>query len=141
VRRSAGVPVCAAALAVAAGGCGTPSADLFVVTRSGSVPGARLTLRVDDGGEVRCDGGPKRPMTSSDLIAARDVARKLKDLPRKRLRVAAGRRTVLRYRVLFEDGEIAFADSSRTAGDLRTVTQRLAALTRRLAQGPCGRVR
>ncbi len=36
-------------------GCGNPSGDDFLVHRTGSIPGAKLTLRVIDDGHVSCD--------------------------------------------------------------------------------------
>ena len=59
------------------GGCGGPTADLFVVERDGSIPGARLTLLVSDDGTVRCNRGDRREITSEQLIDAREIAREL----------------------------------------------------------------
>ena len=92
---------CAAALLA---GCGTPSSDLFIVKRSGSIPGARLTLRFDDGGQVRCNGGGLRTTSSQDLIDARDINRKLKDAAKTHLRLAPGKNAVLTYTLMFEKG-------------------------------------
>ena len=66
MRRLALVVVLAAVLA----GCGGPSADLFVVQRTGSVPGADLEMLVSDSG-VRCNGGPEREISSDQLLDAR----------------------------------------------------------------------
>ena len=63
------------ALAPAAG---RQSADLFVVERSGSVPGARLTLRCPTTAPVRCNGGERRP------IDRQDADRRARDRPRAR---------------------------------------------------------
>ncbi len=63
-----------AALAAAGGaalaGCGTPSPDLFVVERDGTVPGAKLHLLVSDT-SVRCNHGESLPLTSEQTIEAR----------------------------------------------------------------------
>ena len=48
-----------AALVLAApgvAGCGTPSPDLFEVRRSGQDPNANVTVVVNDGGHVTCNG-------------------------------------------------------------------------------------
>src|SRR4051812_7697448 len=58
-------------LALAACNGPTP-ADLFVVQRTGSIPGARLTLRVVDDGAVYCNRDTRRhPISSDQLIEAR----------------------------------------------------------------------
>ncbi len=50
--RRGGRLVAGALAAALLAGCGAPSPDLFVVERSGGIPGARLTMVVDDGGIV-----------------------------------------------------------------------------------------
>ena len=70
--------VLVALAAVLLAGCGTPSADLFVVNRSGSIPGAKLTLHVSDGGYVTCNGGAQKDISSAQLIAARAMLHELK---------------------------------------------------------------
>lgn len=132
-----------AALLVAAllAGCGGPSPDLFVVERTGSVPGARLTLVVDDGGFVRCNGGERLPISSEQLITAREVERALsgeEEQPgpaARNLRLAPRPGSVLRYDVRTEAGSVTFADTSTgQPPDLF----RLARLTRTLAKEVCG---
>jgi len=61
---------------VTATGCGTPSPDLFVVQREGTVAGAKLTLLVSDQ-TARCNDGPVEYLTSAQIIEARDIKRDL----------------------------------------------------------------
>ena len=93
-------------------GCGNRQApDLFLLTRTGSIPGARLTLRVTDDGLVRCNGGERRRMPDELLLDAREIARELNDIAPRTL--APGPRSILRYRLRLEEGRVAFSDSSR----------------------------
>ncbi len=131
------------AVALLLAGCagGTPSADLFVVKRAGSIPGARLTLLVSDGGFVRCNGGPQKEITSKQLIRARAMLHDLEgdqdeDGPiDKDLRLAPRPGSTLRYAVRAEDGTVAFADNSARQPQ---VFYELAQLTREIAKGVCG---
>lgn len=131
----------AAVLALAAGGCAAPSADLFVVTRSGSIPGARLTMLVGDGGTVRCNGGPEHAITSKQLIDARRIAFELNGddnhpgLAPDHPRLPPGPTTIMRYVVRSEKGTVAFSDTS--PGQPKTFYA-VARLTRELAKGACG---
>ena len=128
-----------AALALTAlAACGTPSADLFVVDRSGDLPGARLSLRVGDGGTVRCDGGEEREITSEQLLAARAIAEDIQPLLDRRLALAPGASSLLRYRVTGESGTLRFADTSPRQPP---VLGRLQKFTRDVARGACGRPR
>jgi len=139
VRTARSLRLVPAAIALATlAACGTPSADLFVVTRTGAIPGARLTLLVVDDGTVRCNGGPSRRMGDARLLAARDLAREL-DAPAARdLALAPGPAAVLRYRVRLQRGTAAFSDTSRP---LRPGMARLAAFTRDVAKRVCGLAR
>ena len=130
----------AAALAAAAllGGCGTPSADLFVVHRSGSIPGARLALLVSDGGFVNCNGGPDREMSDPLLLAARELQRDLEKYAKRRLTLPAGPGSVLTYSVRLEDGTVRFSDTSKGQP---VVFRKAALFVRRVAKGPCGLAR
>src|SRR6185437_7207846 len=72
---AAAAPVMAVAVVLAVGlaGCfDVQSADLFLLTRTGQ--GGKLTLLVNDGGTVRCDGAKAKPISNTSLIAARDLA-------------------------------------------------------------------
>jgi hypothetical protein len=133
-------PARAAALAVlavtatAACASGAPAHDLFLVQRSGSIPGARLALRVTDDGRASCNRGPLVEITSAQLIAAREVERDLEPLAKRRFALPPGRDSVLRYRVVLEDGAVRFADDSRGQPP---ALFRLAKLTRDVARGSC----
>ncbi|HEX2085503.1 MAG TPA: hypothetical protein VHF89_07465 [Solirubrobacteraceae bacterium] len=122
-----------AALVLAA--CGTPSADLFVVDRTGSLPDATLTLRVGDGGTVRCDGGEEVEIPSEDLLDARRLAEDLKPLLDRGPRLPPRAGSLLQYRVTGEEGEATFADNSR---GLPEPFARLIRFTRKLATERCG---
>jgi hypothetical protein len=137
VRRRPRAAAVAVAVAAGLGACGTPSADLFVVERSGSLPDADLELVVGDGGSVECDG-VERPISSDQLLRARELARDLEPVLARRVRLSGGRGSLLRYRVLGEQGEARFADVS--AARDRTLG-RVVAFTRDVARRACGRAR
>jgi hypothetical protein len=127
--------VAAALIALAAAGCGGEAHDLFLVQRGGAVPGAKLALRLTDDGRASCNRGPLVDISSAQLIAARELQRDLEPLARRRLALPPGRDSVLRYRVVLEDGSVRFADNSRGQPP---ALFRVAALTRDVARGPCG---
>lgn len=125
------------ALTLALAACGAPGADLMVVSRSGSIPGARLQMRVVDDGEVVCNGAT-HPLSSAQLIAARADARDLAAPARRGVRLAPGRNSILRFTIRTQDGVVAFSDTS--AGQPQ-VFYRVAQLVREIARGPCGLAR
>jgi hypothetical protein len=131
-RAAGGVALALAAIALA--GCGTAGHDLFVVQRAGSIPGARLALRVTDDGRASCNRGALVDITSAQLIDARELSRELEPLARRRLALAPGPGSVLRYEVVLEDGRVRFADTSR--GQPAPLF-RVAKLTRDIARGAC----
>ena len=128
-------PAAAALLAaLALAGCGGEARDLFLVTRGGDVPGARLTLRVTDDGRASCNRRPLVEITSAQLIAAREVTRDLEDPAKAHLRLAPGPQPVFSYRVRAEEGTVAWSDDSPRQPP---VLFKLAKLTRDVAKGPC----
>jgi len=134
-----GVRPHAAALAIvlaslAATGCGSEARDLFLVTRSGDVPGARLTLRITDDGRASCNRRPLVEITSAQLVTAREVERDLEDPAKAQLRLAPGPQPVFSYRVRTEEGGVAWSDDSARQP---AVLFKLAKLTRDVAKGPC----
>jgi hypothetical protein len=120
--------------AVLLGGCGTPGADLLVARRTGSIPGAALTMRVIDDGQVVCNGA-QHPISSDLLIDARELVRELAEPAKVGTDLPPGRGTILRYRIRTEDGTVAFSDTSRGQPP---AFYRAALLVRQIAKGPCG---
>ena len=127
-----------AAVVAPLAGCGTPSADLFVVDRKGSLPDAKLTLRVGDGGTVRCDGGPEKAIASEDLLDARQLAKDLRPLLDRRVQLDPKKGSLLQYRVTGGEGEVGFADNSDRQPK---VFAELIRFTRKMAMQACGRDR
>ena len=131
--RAAGAALAAlAVLAISA--CGSEARDLFLVTRTGDVPGGRLTLRITDDGRASCNGRPLVDITSAQLITARETERDLGKPAKAQLRLAPGRQSVLSYRVRTEDGGVAWSDDS---AHQPPVLFKLAQLARDVAKGPC----
>jgi hypothetical protein len=133
VRRAAGA-VLAALTALAMSACGSEARDLFLVTRSGDVPGARLTLRITDDGRASCNGKPLVDITSAQLISARESERDLAKPAKAQLRLTPGPQSVFSYRVRTQDGGVAWSDDS---AHQPPVLFKLAQLTRDVAKGPC----
>ena len=128
-RRGIGALAAAVVLGASPAACGTPSPDLFVVQRSGDVPGARLRLLVSDG-SVRCNGGAERALSSAQLIEARQIARRLEELGA----VPESPRRIFAFAVRFETGTVRFADTVTRP----PVLPRIARFTRTAAQDLCG---
>ncbi len=106
----------AAALALLAAallsGCGVKAGDLFLVERSGSTPAARLTLLVNEEGDVNCNGGPTLKLSDAQLVQARGIQEELADDAGKDLALPARPGSVLSYRLHDEAGTLSFADNS-----------------------------
>ena len=126
------------ALLVLFAGCGATSPDLFVLTRAGSLPGARLTLLVNDGGTVRCNGGAPRALSDPQLLAARRAQEDVADDAKKGLTLPARAGSLLRFRIRTQDGTVTFSDVDAAA---RPELGRLIAFTRSVAQDVCGLAR
>ncbi len=132
----------AIAAAIALGGlamasCGTPSPDLFVVDRGGTVPGAKLRLLVSDQ-TARCNDAPVKELTSDQILEARDIRRDLlllqtdgKAIPR----FPAAQ--IFTFAVQTERGTLRFPDTQQRP----TVLPRLARFVRRVAIDTCGLTR
>jgi hypothetical protein len=129
--RAAAAPLIALA---ALAGCGTPSADLFAVQRSGSVAGAKLDMVVSDGGTVRCNGKTSVDITDNELLDARELQRDLKDAAERHLELTPRPGSVFRYEVRTPDGTVRFADNSPGA---RGALARLTLFVRQVAMQRC----
>ena len=111
MRRAAAAVACA--LALAAGGCGGIRApDLFIVQRSGSAPGATLTLLVNEEGGVHCNGGPETKLADPAVIQARTIQENLKGPSSEHLSLAPGGESIFSYFVRDENGSVRFHDDS-----------------------------
>jgi hypothetical protein len=97
-------------LALAACGFDVKAPDDFLMTRTGQ--GAQVTLLVNDGGTIRCDGGRARTITSAMLINARDLVQNLTDDAKAGLRIPQARDSVYRYTISMQAGTFAFPDTA-----------------------------
>ncbi len=132
MRRAAAAGAVAAALAL--GACGTPSPDLFVVNRDGTVPGARLSLLVSDT-SARCNGADPEPLTSAQTLEARDLADELLKVQRGEVAVPpAPPAQIFRFAVRTEEGTLRFGDGAQRP----EVLPRLVRFARRVAIDVCG---
>ena len=125
--------VAAAAALIAGCGFDVQSPDLFVLTRVGQ--GRTLTLLVNDGGTIRCDGGRARRLADPLLLRARDLAASLDGDAKRNLRIAAPPNSAFRYSVMLQDGTIAFPDTA-AAGHSELAQVELFAV--QAAQQACG---
>jgi hypothetical protein len=130
-----GLILALAALLVA--GCGTASPDLFEVRRSGEDRAANLTMVVNDGGRVTCNGR-EHELDADRLLRARELSRELAEPAELGIELPPGPRANLSYRVRMEAGTVAFSDTSRGNPP---AFNRLAAFTKDVAERVCGIVR
>lgn len=120
-------------------GCGgVLSPDLFIVYRTGAVPGAKLTMLVSEEGAVQCNPNPAHPiiyhLSDPQIIEARTIQEDLKDPASRDESFPAAKGSVLSYYVRDQDGSVRFADNS--AGQ-PAVTRKLAAFVLDVAQTVC----
>lgn len=121
-------------LAAALSGClSVQAADLFLVARTGA--GHRLTLLVNDGGTVRCNGASAKPLPDKLLLQARDLSTMLDNDAKHHLHLPRTANTVASYTVKLKAGTISFPD---TAARAHSELAQLELLTVQIAQGPCG---
>jgi hypothetical protein len=123
-----------AAVVLLATGCGSPSADLFEVVRSGADRNANVRLLVSDDGTVRCNRGKPVPMGAERLLIARELERDLETQAALGLELPKGRGAILSYTARLEAGTIGFSDRSR--GRPRSFN-RLVAFTSDVAKRVC----
>jgi hypothetical protein len=95
---------------LAACGLDVNSPDLFLLTRTGQ--GRTLTMLVNDGGTIRCNGGRTKSLPDSLLLSARDLANQLNSDAQKRLRIPPSARSVFFYTVRLQNGTITFPDTA-----------------------------
>jgi hypothetical protein len=125
------------ALAALSAGCGlnVQSPDLFLLTRTGQ--GAKLTMLVNDGGTIRCNGRAPRRLPGPLLLQARDLAGSLDGDAKAKLRIASSPNSVYRYTIALQNGTISFPDTA-TAGGRFPALARAELFTVQAAQQACG---
>jgi hypothetical protein len=128
-------PIAASVTIVLLSGCGfqVSSPDLFLLKRTGE--GNTLTLLVNDGGTIRCNGGRARQIPDSMLISARDLATQLDDDAKANLRLPEGPHSVFHFTVRLQDGSISFPDTAAAQRHELALVEQFAL---QAAQGPCG---
>lgn len=128
-------PAGALLAALALAGCGAAYPDLFVLTRTGELPGARLTLLVNDGGTVRCNDGPEHRLPDQLLLDAREIATALTEEAQADLVLPRRPGALLRYRLRYQEGTVTFSDVD--AGR-RPELGMVVAFARTVAKDVCG---
>jgi hypothetical protein len=99
----------AVAVALLLAGCfDVQSADLFLLTRTGQ--GAKLTLLVNDGGTIRCDGAKAKPISNNGLITARDLSDNLVTDAENHLTIPRTPGSVYYYTIKLQQGTVSFPD-------------------------------
>jgi hypothetical protein len=108
VRRSLAAVLGALLLA----GCGfeVQQPDLFLLTRTG--PGGKLTMLVNYGGTISCNGGKAKSLPDSLLLSARDLADTLDNDAKAKLRIPRSPDSVYFFTVRLQDGTISFPDTA-----------------------------
>lgn len=133
VRRGA-LAALGASASLATAACGTPSPDLFVVERDGTVPGAKLELLVSDQ-TARCNDGPVKNLSSGQIIEARDIKRDLLLVQRDDAPVPpAPPAQIFTFAVQTEEGTLRYPDTQQRP----TILPRLSRFVRRVAIDTCG---
>jgi hypothetical protein len=121
----------ALAISIAAGACGGPAADLFQVIRSGTVPGANITLVPSGDGSVLCN---HRSATLPDKLLLKAENFDFTYQAKRGEALSSGRNPVYTYVVRTADGTFSYSDDSPHLGpELRA----LAAWTFTVAQKIC----
>jgi hypothetical protein len=109
MRRPLAGAAAAVAVAVVLAGCfDVQSADLFLLTRTGQ--GQKLTLLVNDGGTIRCNGGKAKTISNTALITARDLSDNLATDAQDKLTIPKAPGSVYYYRIRLQQGTVAFPD-------------------------------
>jgi hypothetical protein len=113
VKAVRGIAVALSAGALVLSACGGPAADLFGVTRSGSIAGADIVIVPSGQGTVTCDGHQKE-LPDPLLLKAEDFDFDYQSS--KRLRLPSGRHPVYTYVVVTPDGTFSYSDDSPHLG-------------------------
>ena len=109
--------------------------DLFLVTRTGA-HGQKLSLLVNDGGTISCNGGKPKNLPDPLLLQARDLATSLNTDVSAKLRFRSTRsERLFAYTVKVQNGTFFFPD---TAALSRKELSDLELFVVQAAANPCG---
>jgi hypothetical protein len=132
-RALAGGAVVLAAAGLLAGCFDVQSADLFLLTRTGQ--GGTLTLLVNDGGTIRCNGAKAKPLSDSALITARDLSDNLATDAQNHLTIPPAPGSVYHFTIKLQQGTISFPDRAAATRKVLAQAELFAAQS---AQRDCG---
>ena len=119
-RAGAALAALAVAVAVLLAGCfDVQSPDLFLLTRTGQ--GGKLTLLVNDGGTIRCDGAKAKPISDNALVTARDLADNLVTDAQNKLTIPRAPGSIYYFTIKLQQGTISFPD--RAAATRKVLAQ------------------
>lgn len=121
------------ALGLAACGLDVQEPDLFLLTRTGQGP--RLTLLVNSGGTIRCNGGAARTISNARLIQARDLTDDLGTDATRHLDLPAQPGSVAFYTIRMQQGTLRFPDLAARTHHVLAEAELFATET---AQAVCG---
>jgi hypothetical protein len=102
----------ASAALIAGCGAGVIAPDLFIVERTESVPGAKLTLLINEEGGLHCNGGPELKLSEPQIIQARAIQEELKTPASEHTSLPARPGSVFGYHLRDESGSVTFADNA-----------------------------
>jgi hypothetical protein len=120
MRRALAAATLAVAVAVLLAGCfDVQSPDLFLLTRTGQ--GGKLTLLVNDGGTIRCDGAKAKPISDHALVTARDLSDNLVTDAQNKLTIPRAPSSIYYFTIKLQQGTISFPD--RAAATRKVLAQ------------------
>ncbi|MGZ4178792.1 MAG: hypothetical protein ACXVUX_21485 [Solirubrobacteraceae bacterium] len=121
-------------LAVMLAGCfDVQSPDLFLLTRTGQR--SKLTLLLNDGGTIRCNGGKAKPVSNTTLITARDLSGNLATDAQNKLTIPKAPGSVYYFTIKLQQGTVSFPDRAAAGRKVLAQAELFAAQT---AQQDCG---
>jgi len=129
-----GVVALAAVMAGLVAGCfDVQSPDLFLLTRTGQ--GGKLTLLVNDGGTIRCNGAKAKPISDNALVTARDLSDNLVTDAQNKLTIPRAPGSIYYFTIKLQQGTISFPDR---AAATRKVLAQAELFAAQAAQRECG---
>jgi hypothetical protein len=134
VRLATAIGALVSVVLLAGCGAGVTAPDLFLVQRTGSGPGARLTLLVNEEGGVRCNGSKTLKLSDPQIVQARAIQEDLQSPAGRHLSLLPRPGSVLSYYLRDENGTVRFSDNS---AEQPTVLRQLQLFVLQVAQQVC----